>query len=115
LRHQTQFALGIDFQDSEEYKAVILMLAHLAEVSLSEAEIAKLQLREMRMKCEGKRAVKSDRRVLSKAQVITGADIIRLKEELERKALARTFKLKKEKDRTPTSTHPQINPSTRYH
>jgi hypothetical protein len=70
---------------TEDYKAVILRLSHLAEASLSEAEIAKLQLRELRVKYEGKKAAKTDRRIISKAQVITGAEIMRLEEEMERK------------------------------
>ncbi|KAH0611005.1 uncharacterized protein H6S33_011432 [Morchella sextelata] len=123
LRHQTQFALnpGIYSKTEQsgsvqvsninqgpvpgltqnEYKAIILRMSHLAEESLTQAEIAKIQLRDIRVKYEGKRAVKTDRRVISKAQVITGAEIMRLKALLEKKE---ADKLKKGKRTSKTKT-----------
>ncbi|KAH0602245.1 uncharacterized protein H6S33_009886 [Morchella sextelata] len=104
LRQQTHFALHpeahlkVGLAESKpilnqtDYSAIILRLSHLAEESLTQADIAKIQLRDLRVKYEGKRAVRADRRVLSKAQVITGAEIIRLKNALEKKEAAKELK-----------------------
>ena len=59
----------------------MLCLADLTECALTEVEIAKAEAQKLREGYEGKRAAKADRRVLSKACIITGKDIIRLREE----------------------------------
>lgn len=100
LRQQTQFALHPEANlkigpaeskpilNPTDYSAIILRLSHLAEEALTQADIAKIQLQDLRVKYEGKRAIRADRRVLSKAQVITGAEIIRLKNALEKKEMS---------------------------
>lgn len=69
--------------------------------SLTQAEIAKIQLQDIRVKYMGKRAVRTDRRVISKAQEITGVEIMRLKALLETKE---SDKLKKGTHRSKIKT-----------
>jgi len=84
--HQQALAATSFFPSSpttshESYLAVVLCLADLTECALTEVEIAKAEAQKLREGYEGKRAAKADRRVLSKACIITGKDIIRLREE----------------------------------
>lgn len=88
LRQQTQFAL----RNPQKHSTIVLKLSHAVEEAMIEAEIAKLQLQDLRLKYEGKRALKSDRRVLSKAQVITGAEVIALRETIQKKEIAKLLK-----------------------
>ncbi|RPA95507.1 DDE-domain-containing protein [Choiromyces venosus 120613-1] len=83
----------------ESYLAVVLRLADLTECALTEVEIAKAETQQLQEGYEGKRTIKADRRVLSKARIITGEDIIRLQEERKaqelRKPNQRSTKKKK--------------------
>lgn len=47
------------------------------------AELAKIETQQLRQGYQGKRMAKADKRVISKARVITGAEIIRLRGERE--------------------------------
>ena len=58
-------------------------MAYLVEASYSRAEIQSVQLEKLRETWAGKKATKSDCQILSKARIITGADVIRLKKERE--------------------------------
>jgi len=64
----------------ESYLAVVLRLADLTERALTEVEIAKAEAQRLREDYEGKQAAKADHRVLSKARIITGEDIIQLQQ-----------------------------------
>lgn len=74
----TSFFPSSPTSSRESYLAVVLRLADLTERALTEVEIAKAEAQRLREGYEGKRAAKADRRVLSKARLITGEDIIRL-------------------------------------
>ena len=82
LRQQTlaasSFFPASPTSSRESYLAVVLPLADLTERALTEVEIAKAEAQRLREGYEGKRATKADRRVLSKAGIITGEDIIPL-------------------------------------
>ena len=84
LRQQTlaasSFFPAFPTSSRESYLAVVLRLADLTERALIEVEIAKAEGQRLREGYEEKRAAKADRRVLSKARIITGEDIIRLRE-----------------------------------
>ena len=90
LRKQTAAAIKFASQPpslassttkAKAYLSVILRLADLAERALTAAEIAKIETQRLREGYEGKKAAKADRRVLSKARIITGAEVIRLQAE----------------------------------
>ena len=55
----------------------------MAEASYSRAEIESIEAQKLQEAFAGKKAAKTDRRVLSKARIITGADVVRLKKERE--------------------------------
>jgi len=84
----------------------VLHLADLTERTLTEVEITKAEAQRLREGYEGKRAVKADRRVLSKARIITGEHIIQLREERQAKDLRRP------NPRPTKKTNPLPLPST---
>lgn len=93
LRHQTTAAIKLVSSKAPSTKpdtiAFILRLSHLAQASYSRAEIESIEAQKLREAFAGKKAAITDRRVLSKARIITGADVVRLKKEREdREALA---------------------------
>lgn len=93
LRYQTTAAIKLVSSKVPSTKAdtisFILRLSHLAEASYSRAEIESIEAQKLREAFAGKKAAKTDRRVLSKARIITGADVVRLKKEQDdREALA---------------------------
>ncbi|KAG0137914.1 hypothetical protein HOY82DRAFT_588848 [Tuber indicum] len=93
LRYQTTAAIKLVSSKESSTKtdtiAFILLLAHLAEASYLRAEIENIETEKLRATFAGRKAAKTDRRVLSKARIITGADVVRLKKEREdREALA---------------------------
>jgi hypothetical protein len=101
LRLQTNAAVKFVSQDKEqkgkETIAVILRLAHLAEAALTRADLESFQVKMLQKEFAGKKAARTDLRVLSKARIITGADVLRLKKEREEKeALQKERKRKKE-------------------
>ena len=104
----TSFFPSSPASSRESYLAVVLRLADLTERALTEVEIAKAETQRLREGYEGKRAVKADRRVLSKARIITGEDIIRLRKEKETQDQKKPKKqpLKKEKPLPPPTTPP---------
>ena len=55
-------------------------LAHIAERAWATAEIKTIEAEDIKKKYQGKKAAKSDRRGLSKARVVTGAEVMRLRE-----------------------------------
>ena len=86
LRRATQRALqNLDAESlgRSVVKKLVLKLAHIAEGTMATAEIEAEAHRQLRLK--PKMTAKQDRRKLSKAQVITTKDVIRLKEEKEEK------------------------------
>jgi len=102
----TSFVPSSPTSSRESYLAVVLRLADLTERALTEVEIAKAEAQRLREGYEGKRAVKADRWVLSKACIITGEDIIRLREERQAKDLRRP------NPRPTKKTNPLPPPST---
>ncbi|KAF8251728.1 hypothetical protein K440DRAFT_658393 [Wilcoxina mikolae CBS 423.85] len=63
--------------------SVLCRLAHVAETALSTAEIKCIE--DIRKRYAGKKAARSDRRVVSTARVITGKDLIMLRDQREQK------------------------------
>jgi hypothetical protein len=101
LRTQTNAAVKFVSQANQKKEketiAVILRLAHLAEAALTRADLESFQVKKLQKEFAGKKAARKDLRVLSKARVITGADIIRLKKERDEKdALKEEKRLKRE-------------------
>ena len=103
LRRQTNAAVRFVSQETNrkpgETIAVILRLAHLAEASLARADIEAFQTKLLREEFAGKKAAKTDRRVLSKAQIVTGTDVDRLQKERDEKATKRAERLQKRKEK----------------
>ncbi|KAG0132083.1 hypothetical protein HOY82DRAFT_538898 [Tuber indicum] len=106
LRYQTNAAVrhisSHYSQSKSESIAFILRLAHLAEVSYSRAEIESFETQKLREEFAGKKAARTDHRILSKARIITGAEVVRLKKEREEKdALILQRKQAREKNGKP--------------
>lgn len=109
----TSFFPSSPTSSRESYLAVVLRLADLTERALTEVEIAKAEAQRLREGYEGKRAAKADRRVLSKVRIITGEDIIRLREEWKTHERSKSNQrpTKKKTTRLPPSTPPDSSPS----
>lgn len=117
LRKQTAAAIKFAYQPpslassatkAKAYLSVILRLTDLAERALTAAEIAKIETQRLQEGYEGKKAAKADRRVLSKARIITGADVIRLRAEYLSRDEKRQKKKKNPTKKTPST--PIITP-----
>lgn len=126
LRQQTQAAVRLVTENNHLAKshntntataasntiAVILRLSHLAEKALSQSQISAIQTDSIRQAYAGKKAAKTDRRVISTARVITGADIMRLRQEREEKDRKKAERAAKKigSTRAKPSTTPSAKP-----
>jgi hypothetical protein len=85
VRQQTQLAIETLRQtgDVNVAIAVVERYGHTAQTALATAEIRGIELADVRRQYGGKKAAVTDKRVISKARVINGADLIRKREERE--------------------------------
>jgi len=74
-------------------------------------EIAKAEAQKLREGYEGKRVAKADRRVLSKARIITGDDIIWLQEERKAHDQSKSNQRPTKNNKAPSPPSPPSTPS----
>jgi len=95
VRQQTQLAIEALRQtgDVNVAIAVVKRYSHTTQTALATAEIRGIELADVRRQYGGKKAAVTDRRVISKARVINGADLIRKMDERQE-----VHRLKEEKE-----------------
>ncbi|KAF8542147.1 hypothetical protein BDD12DRAFT_979202 [Trichophaea hybrida] len=86
VRHHTNAAIKmVQSGDTNSAISVLRQLAHVAETALSTAEIKTIETEDIRKRYSGKSAARTDRRVLTKARVITSQEVVKLREQREEK------------------------------
>jgi hypothetical protein len=90
LRQMTEYGIEmVKDGDMELAIKAFRKISHTAETSMSTADIKAIEAQDLRQKYAGKKAAKTDRKVLTKARVIGSKELIKLGDErLEKEHLA---------------------------
>ena len=90
---------SLSSSEREVYLAVVLWLSDLAEQALTVAELAKIETQQLHEGYRGKKMAKANKRLISKARLITGADVIRIRNERQAKDAQTAVRAEKKKPR----------------
>jgi len=115
VRQQTQFAIeAVKLGDTENAIAAIRRFGHTTQTALSTAEIRGIELADIRRQYAGKKAATTDRRIITKARVIDGTTLIKMRNErveLDRLKAERTVNKRKGKAAAVPKTKVKSKPS----
>jgi hypothetical protein len=75
----------LKYGNTDSAISVLCRLAHVAETALSTAEIKSIKVNNIQKQYAWNKAAKSDRRIVSRARVISGKDLILLRDQREEK------------------------------
>ena len=108
VRAQTQIAEEAILRgDKETALAVVRRFGHTTQVTLSTAEIRGVELADIHRQYAGKKAATTDRRVLTKARVIDGGTLMKLRDKREEADRLKAERAAANKRKKPTPKQPK--------